>query len=66
MPENKLKAELSDTGNGPCLEITLPDGTFIWVTDIDGCGFPTKSSWSVGHYQEDGDFITNLAHHHEK
>jgi len=46
---------MTDTGNGPCVEIQGMDGSYLWISDLDGCGLPTKNSWAVGHYNEDHD-----------
>lgn len=45
-----LKAFISDTGNGPCIEIKFENGEYIWISDHEGCGLPTKESWAVGRY----------------
>jgi len=47
----------SDTGNGPCIEIEFEDGEYIWISDIDGCGFPKENSWAVGFYSKDHDCV---------
>jgi len=46
---------LGSTGNGPCLEIQFNDGTYMWISDIDGCGMPKEDSWAVGHYKSNHD-----------
>ncbi len=40
----------SDDGRFRCLSRTLPDGTYICVTDTGGMNYPTESDFMVGVY----------------
>lgn len=51
--------KLESTGGG-CMALTktLPDGRYIWLTDLDGCRIPTSAADTmIGLYHANGDEI---------
>lgn len=59
---NKSPVHVTDTGNGPCIEIMVNDGGFIWVSNVDGDGFPEICNWCVGHHDSNGDNIKTISY----
>lgn len=51
------------TTGGGCMVMNhrLPDGSYIWITDTDGCNIPTDDDTHVnaGHFDSEGNALTH-------